>query len=79
MVFCAPGFLFWLKARECKIKLWLGFKRTAVYVFRVLESQITPHKLILRITLAKIKRKFCCKNKPVFQELIKEIKAQSIE
>jgi len=77
----SPDSLFWLKARELQDnKFGLVYKEPLWYVFRVLESQITPQEANFEDYRAEIKRKVLLeKQEQVFQELIKEIKAQSSE
>lgn len=76
-----PDSLFWLKARELKEnEFGLIYKEPMWYVFRVLESKITPQEANFEDYREEIKRKVLLeKQDQVYQELIKAIKSQTSE
>ena len=76
-----PDSLFWLKARELKEnEFGLIYKEPMWYVFRVLESKITPQEANFEDYREEIKRKVLLeKQDQVYQELIKTIKSQTSE
>jgi len=76
-----PDSLFWLKARELKEnEFGLVYKEPMWYVFRVLESKITPQEANFEDYREEIKRKVLLeKQDQVYQELIKAIKSQTSE
>lgn len=76
-----PDSLFWLKARELKEnEFGLVYKEPMWYVFRVLESKITPQEANFEDYREEIKRKVLLeKQDQVYQELIKTIKSQTSE
>lgn len=73
--------LFWLKARELKENNYgLLYKEPVWYIFRVVESKTTPQETNFEDYREEIKRKVLLeKQDQIYQELIRELKAQNSE